>query len=36
MSKGTQYSLLIHTGSVTDLAGNNVAGYVTRFTTTTT
>jgi methionine-rich copper-binding protein CopC len=34
LSKGTQYSLLIHTGSVTDLAGNNITGYVTRFTTT--
>ncbi|MCE7699256.1 MAG: Ig-like domain-containing protein, partial [Methanobacterium paludis] len=33
LSKGTQYSLLIHTGSVTDLAGNNVKGYVSRFTT---
>ncbi len=33
LSNGTKYSLLIHTGSVTDLAGNKVAGYVTRFTT---
>ncbi|MCE7698688.1 MAG: Ig-like domain-containing protein [Methanobacterium paludis] len=35
LSKGTKYTVLIHTGSVTDLAGNNIAGYVTRFTTTT-
>ncbi|MCE7699267.1 MAG: Ig-like domain-containing protein, partial [Methanobacterium paludis] len=34
LSKGVKYMVLIHTGSVTDLAGNNVAGYVTRFTTT--
>ncbi len=33
LSKGVKYTLLVHTGSVTDLAGNNVAGYVTRFTT---
>ncbi len=31
--QGMKYTLLIHTGSVTDLAGNKVAGYVTRFTT---
>ncbi|MCE7698030.1 MAG: Ig-like domain-containing protein [Methanobacterium paludis] len=35
LSSGVKYALLIHTGSVTDLAGNNVAGYVTRFTTST-
>jgi methionine-rich copper-binding protein CopC len=34
LSKGVKYTVLIHTGCVTDLAGNNVAGYVTRFTTT--
>jgi predicted outer membrane repeat protein len=34
LNKGVKYTVLIHTGSVTDLAGNNVAGYVTRFTTT--
>ncbi|MCE7697649.1 MAG: Ig-like domain-containing protein, partial [Methanobacterium paludis] len=33
LSKGIKYLLLIHTGSVTDLAGNKVAGYVSRFTT---
>ncbi|AEG19000.1 Ig-like domain-containing protein [Methanobacterium paludis] len=33
LSSGVKYLLLIHTGSVTDLAGNNVAGYVSRFTT---
>ncbi len=32
--QGMKYTLLIHTGSVTDLAGNKVAGYVSRFTTT--
>jgi transglutaminase-like putative cysteine protease len=32
LSKGVKYLLLIHTGSVKDLAGNNVAGYVSRFT----
>jgi hypothetical protein len=36
LTKGFKYLLLIHTGSVTDLAGNNVGGYVTRFTTSTT
>ncbi|AEG19374.1 Ig-like domain-containing protein [Methanobacterium paludis] len=30
--KGTKYMLLLHTGSVTDLAGNNLKGYVSRFT----
>ncbi len=35
LSKGVKYTLLIHTGSVTDLAGNNIAGYVSRFTTST-
>ena len=34
LSKGVRYTVLVHTGSVTDLAGNNVAGYVSRFTTT--
>ena len=33
LTKGTKYLLLVHTGSVMDLAGNNVAGYVSRFTT---
>ncbi|AEG17823.1 Ig-like domain-containing protein [Methanobacterium paludis] len=33
LTNGIKYTVLIHTGSVTDLAGNNVAGYVTRFTT---
>ncbi|AEG18405.1 Ig-like domain-containing protein [Methanobacterium paludis] len=33
LTKATKYTVLIHTGSITDLAGNNVAGYVTRFTT---
>ena len=33
LTNGTRYALLIHTGSVKDLAGNNVAGYVTRFNT---
>ncbi|AEG19373.1 Ig-like domain-containing protein [Methanobacterium paludis] len=31
--KGTKYTLLLHTGCVTDLAGNNLKGYVSRFTT---
>ncbi|AEG18309.1 Ig-like domain-containing protein [Methanobacterium paludis] len=35
LSHGVKYTLLIHTGSVTDLAGNNIAGYVSRFTTST-
>ena len=34
LKNATNYALLIHTGSVTDLAGNKVAGYVSRFTTT--
>ena len=33
LSKGTKYSLILHTGSVTDLAGNNLAYYGTYFTT---
>ncbi|MCE7698659.1 MAG: Ig-like domain-containing protein [Methanobacterium paludis] len=33
LTNGTRYALLIHTGSLKDLAGNNVAGYVTRFNT---
>jgi methionine-rich copper-binding protein CopC len=33
LTNGIKYSVLIHTGSVKDLAGNNVKGYVTRFTT---
>ncbi|MCE7697971.1 MAG: Ig-like domain-containing protein, partial [Methanobacterium paludis] len=32
LTKGVNYLLLIHTGSVTDLEGNKVAGYVSRFT----
>ncbi|AEG17805.1 Ig-like domain-containing protein [Methanobacterium paludis] len=32
LNKGVKYMVLIHTGSVTDLAGNNVKGYVSRFT----
>ncbi|AEG18423.1 Ig-like domain-containing protein [Methanobacterium paludis] len=35
LSKGVEYTLLIHTGSVADLAGNNVSGYVSRFITST-
>ncbi|MCE7697650.1 MAG: Ig-like domain-containing protein [Methanobacterium paludis] len=33
--KGTKYALILHTGSVTDLAGNNLAYYGTNFVTTT-
>ncbi|MCE7697654.1 MAG: Ig-like domain-containing protein [Methanobacterium paludis] len=32
LTKGNKYLLLVHTGSVTDLAGNNAKGYVSRFT----
>ncbi|MCE7699271.1 MAG: chitobiase/beta-hexosaminidase C-terminal domain-containing protein, partial [Methanobacterium paludis] len=35
LSRGTNYSLILHTGSVTDLAGNNLAYYGTNFVTTT-
>ncbi|MCE7698661.1 MAG: Ig-like domain-containing protein [Methanobacterium paludis] len=31
ITNGTRYGLIIHTGSVTDLAGNNVTRYVTHF-----
>ena len=31
ITNGTRYGLVIHTGSLTDLAGNNVARYVTHF-----
>ncbi|MCE7698033.1 MAG: Ig-like domain-containing protein, partial [Methanobacterium paludis] len=34
LTTAIKYTVLIHTGSITDLAGNNIAGYVTRFTTT--
>ncbi|MCE7697386.1 MAG: Ig-like domain-containing protein, partial [Methanobacterium paludis] len=30
--KGAKYRLLLHTGSITDLSGNNLAGYVYSFT----
>ena len=33
LTKGTRYSLILHTGSVMDLVGNNVAYYGTYFTT---
>ena len=33
LTKGTKYSLILHTGSVTDLAGNNLAYYGTSFVT---
>ncbi|MCE7698018.1 MAG: Ig-like domain-containing protein [Methanobacterium paludis] len=32
LTRGVNYLLLVHTGSVTDLDGNKVAGYVSRFT----
>jgi outer membrane protein assembly factor BamB/methionine-rich copper-binding protein CopC len=33
LAKGTTYTLLLHTGCLTDLAGNQLAPYVFRFTT---
>ena len=33
LTKGTKYTLIIHTGSVTDLSGNNVSLYTSTFTT---
>ena len=33
LTKGTKYALILHTGSVTDLAGNNLAYYGTNFVT---
>jgi Transglutaminase-like enzymes, putative cysteine proteases len=33
LTKGTKYTLLIYTGSVTDLSGNNVSAYTSTFTT---
>ncbi|MCE7698616.1 MAG: Ig-like domain repeat protein, partial [Methanobacterium paludis] len=33
LTPGVEYRLLIHTGSVTDMTGDNVAAYVSRFTT---
>ncbi len=33
LSKGTKYNLILHTGSVTDFAGNKLALYISSFTT---
>ncbi len=33
LSKGTKYTIILHTGSVTDLAGNYIAPYSSSFTT---
>ena len=33
LTKGTKYALILHTGSVTDLTGNNIAYYGTNFVT---
>ncbi|MCE7698683.1 MAG: Ig-like domain-containing protein [Methanobacterium paludis] len=35
LTRGTKYALILHTGSVTDLTGNNLAYYGTNFATTT-
>jgi methionine-rich copper-binding protein CopC len=36
LAKGVKYSVIIHSGAVTDTAGNPVAAYTSKFTTTTT
>jgi methionine-rich copper-binding protein CopC len=35
LGKGVKYSVIIHTGAITDTAGNPVAAYTSKFTTTT-